>query len=288
MKILITGKSGQVGYELERSLQGVGEIIALDRKGMDLANLDQVRTVIRNIKPDLIVNAAAYTAVDKAENDEKMAMQINGTAPGVIAEEAAKIGASIIHYSTDYVFDGTKPTPYVETDKPHPVNVYGKTKLAGEQAIQAANVPYIILRTSWVYGVRGNNFLKTIVRLSKERDELRIVADQFGAPTWCRTIADTTANVILKTICKNKTPDFGELAGIYHLTSQGDATWFEFAKEILNEMVERRPNIVPISSLEYPVPAKRPPNSRLDCQLMQDTFSRLPHWKVALRLCQEK
>ena len=199
-RILITGKTGQVGYELERSLQGLGEIIALDRSQMDLADLDQVRDVIRRIKPTLIVNPAAYTAVDKAESEPELALRINGEAPGVMAEEAHKLGAAMIHYSTDYVFDGSKDGSYVETDPTCPINVYGSSKLAGEQAIQATGIPHLILRTSWVYSTHGKNFLLTMLRLAKEREELSIVSDQFGAPTWSRTIADTTAHIVAQSL----------------------------------------------------------------------------------------
>ena len=196
MKILLTGKNGQVGYELERTLQSLGEVTAVDSDQMDLTNLDQVRAVIRSVKPGLIVNPAAYTAVDSAEAEPELAMRINGEAPGVMAEEAKRLGAAMIHYSTDYVFDGSKIGSYTEDDLPNPINVYGHTKLAGEQAVQAAGIPYLILRTSWVYGLRGKNFLLTVRRLMQERDELRIVADQHGTPTWCRTLADTTANIV--------------------------------------------------------------------------------------------
>lgn len=182
-RILLTGRTGQVGYELERSLQGLGEIIAVDRSRMNLADLDQVRDVIRTVKPNLIINPAAYTAVDNAESEPELAMRINGHAPAIMAEEAKKLGATMIHYSTDYVFDGTKTTPYTEDDPTCPINVYGHSKLAGEQAIQASGIPHLILRTSWVYGMRGKNFLLTMLRLAQERDELRIVADQHGSPT---------------------------------------------------------------------------------------------------------
>ena len=195
-KILLTGKNGQVGWELERSLQPLGQVIAFDRSGLDLASPDSIRAVIREVKPELIVNPAAYTAVDKAESEPDLAMAVNGVAPGIIAEEAKRLGAALIHYSTDYVFDGTKAEPYTEDDVPKPINVYGKTKLAGEQAVQAIGVPHLIFRTSWVYGMRGKNFLLTILRMAKEKDELRIVDDQFGAPTWSRMIAETTAQVL--------------------------------------------------------------------------------------------
>ncbi|MDP3843863.1 MAG: dTDP-4-dehydrorhamnose reductase [Oxalobacteraceae bacterium] len=287
-RILLTGKTGQVGYELERSLQGLGEIIALDRSQMDLANLDQVRDVIRQIKPNLIINPAAYTAVDKAESEPDLAMRINGEAPGVMAEEAKKLGAAMIHYSTDYVFDGTKTTPYLETDPTCPINVYGVTKLAGEQAIQAAGIPHLILRTSWVYGMRGNNFLCTILRLAQEREELRIVADQHGAPTWCRTIADTTAHIVaLAKGAQDAQEWWQERSGIYHLTAQGQTTWFEFTQAILeNAAIAKKSVLIPITTQEYPLPAKRPTYSILSCERLMNTFCGLPEWENALRLCQ--
>ena len=196
MKILLTGKNGQVGWELQRTLTTLGDVVAIDRKGMDLANPDSIRNTIRAVRPDLIVNAAAYTAVDKAESEPELAMAINGIAPGIMAEEAGRLGAAMVHYSTDYVFDGTKTTPYTEGDILNPINVYGKTKLAGEQAVQAAGIPHLIFRTSWVYGLRGRNFLLTILRLAKEWDELKIVDDQIGAPTWSRMVAEATATIL--------------------------------------------------------------------------------------------
>jgi dTDP-4-dehydrorhamnose reductase len=196
MKILLTGASGQVGYELERSLQSIGEVVALDRTRCDLSDLDQVRDVVRALRPGLIVNPAAYTAGDKAETEAALAHRINAEAPAVMAAEAQRLGAAMVHYSTDYVFDGTKSGPYLETDATNPINVYGQSKLAGELAIAASGAPHLILRTSWVYGMRGKNFLLTMLRLGRERDELRVVADQHGAPTWSRTIADTTAALL--------------------------------------------------------------------------------------------
>jgi dTDP-4-dehydrorhamnose reductase len=300
LKILLTGKTGQVGYELERSLQGLGEIIALDRSQMDLANLNQVREVIRSVKPMLIINPAAYTAVDKAESEPDLAMRINGEAPAMMAEEAKKLGAAMIHYSTDYVFDGSKDDPYVETDTPRPINVYGATKLAGEQAIQAAGIPHLILRTSWVYGMRGKNFLLTVLRLAQERDELRIVADQHGAPTWCRTIADTTAHIVAKLGCLPLANKAGiidqsvsldvlrELSGVYHLTAQGQTSWHGFTETILkHHSILNKPLVTPILTQDYPLPAKRPANSALACGRLISTFCRLPEWDQALRLCQQ-
>ena len=290
MRILLTGKTGQVGYELERSLHGLGEIIAVDRSQMDLSDLDQVRDIVRTVKPDLIINPAAYTAVDKAESEPELAMRINGEAPGVMADEAKKIGAAMIHYSTDYVFDGSKDTPYVETDPTCPINVYGNTKLAGEQAIQAAGIPHLILRTSWVYGMRGKNFLLTMLRLAQERDELRIVADQHGSPTWCGTIADSTAAIVAKSI---SAPDryewMREHSGIYHLTCQGQTTWYGFTKAILDAtMSDKKPALVPISTQDYPLPARRPAYSVMSGQKFIRDFLDLPSWENALASCLQK
>lgn len=294
MKILVTGKNGQVGYELERSLQGLGEVIAVDRGQMDLANLDEVREVIRTLRPQLIVNAAAYTAVDKAESEKDLALRINAHAPAVMAEEARVLGAALIHYSTDYVFDGSKATHYVENDPTCPVNVYGQTKLAGEQAIATAGIPHLILRTSWVYGMRGKNFLLTVLRLAAERDELCIVADQQGAPTWCRTIADTTAHIVGRLQGRQPaqrglldTEAWQAVAGIYHLTAQGTTSWQGFAEAILaGRPGMKAPRVTPIATGDYPLPAKRPANSALSCEKLMREFCALPEWRAALVLCQ--
>jgi len=289
MKILLTGCSGQVGYELERSLQGLGEVVAVDRARMDLANLDQVREVIRDVKPQLIVNPAAYTAVDKAESEPELAFRINAEAPGVMAEEAKRLGAALVHYSTDYVFPGAEPGARVETDATGPVNVYGASKLAGEQAIEASGVPHLIFRTSWVYGMRGKNFLLTMLRLAKERDELRVVADQHGAPTWSRTIADTTATILAQGRLQGGQRGFDpawwqQHGGIYHLSSQGQTTWFEFTQAIIDQAgIDCR--LVPITSAEYPTPARRPQYSVLSSQRLLERFGHLPDWREALRLC---
>ncbi|MES2016817.1 MAG: dTDP-4-dehydrorhamnose reductase [Pseudomonadota bacterium] len=281
MRILLTGKNGQIGYELERSLQGLGEIVALDRRAMDLADLDQVRDVIRRVKPDLIINPAAYTAVDQAETDTVLAMRINGEAPGVMAQEAKLLGAALIHYSTDYVFDGTKQGPYTEDDPTCPLNSYGRSKLAGEQAIAATGVDHLILRTSWVYGRRGKNFLLTIQRLAQQRERLAIVSDQFGAPTWCRTIADSTAHIVAR-----HGNCFGSLSGIYHLTAQGRTSWHGFAGAILaHPDCPGKPQLDTILASEYPLPAPRPANSSLSCARLIDTFGTLPQWDDALALC---
>jgi len=300
MRILVTGRNGQVGYELERSLQTVGEVVALDHSQMDLGDLDAVRETIRAVRPGLIVNSAAYTAVDQAERETDLAMRINGEAPGVMAEEAHRLGAAIIHYSTDYVFDGTRQGPYDEGDTPCPINVYGHTKLAGERAVQASGAPHLILRTSWVYGARGRNFLLTVQKLARERDELRIVADQCGAPTWCRMIADATAHAAAQLvrqgdgasiskheICRDVWQEWG---GIYHLTAQGQTTWHGFAQAIVAALHEAGkldavPAVTPIATRDYPSPAARPPNSVLSCDRWMRRFCRLPEWDNALRLC---
>lgn len=287
-RILITGKTGQVGYELERSLQGLGEIIAVDRSQMDLSNLQQVRDVIRSVKPTLIVNPAAYTAVDQAEREPELAQRINGEAPGVMAEEAHKLGATLIHYSTDYVFDGTKEGAYLETDPTCPVNVYGSSKLAGEQAILASGVKHLILRTSWVYSTHGKNFLLTMRRLAQERDALNIVSDQFGAPTWSRTIADTTAHIVAQSLAAaDQQAWWDQYSGLYHLTAQGKTTWFGFAEAIMaHASVPKKPQLTPIPASAYPVPAQRPANSALSSQKLMEAFCGLPNWQDALLLCQ--
>lgn len=280
-KIMLLGKNGQVGWELERTLAPLGEVIALDKEDIDLANPDQIIQGIRDIKPNIIVNAAAYTAVDKAEEEPELAMLINGIAPGIIAEEAKKIGAGLIHYSTDYVFDGTKRTPYTEEDEPNPINVYGKTKLVGENAIQAVELPHLIFRTSWVYGLRGHNFLLTILRLAQEKDELRVVDDQIGSPTWCRMIAEATALILAQG--KESLYDKG---GLYHLTSRGETSWYGFAREILRIKGIETP-LLPIKSSEYKTLAERPKYSVLYNKKLFNNFSiKLNSWKKYILLVQ--
>ncbi len=283
MKILLTGSTGQVGYELARSLQGLGEVVAVDRDRMDLANLDQVRDVIQAVRPALIVNPAAYTAVDKAETDSALAHRINADAPAVMAQEAKALGAALVHYSTDYVFDGAGSSAYREIDTTGPINVYGQSKLAGEQAITASGCDHLILRTSWVYGMRGKNFLLTMMRLARERDELRVVNDQHGAPTWSRTIADTSALILSQARIGGR-DWWQQHSGIYHLTSQGHTTWYGFTQAIL-AAADIQCNVLPISSAEYPVPAARPVNSVMNCNKLMSNFCLLPDWKTALHLC---
>lgn len=283
MRILLTGKNGQVGWELQRTLAPLGSIIAPDRETLDLRSTDTIRKIMREVRPDIVVNAAAYTAVDRAENEADVAMAINGTAPGVIAEEAQRIGTFVVHYSTDYVFDGGKNTPYSETDTPNPLNVYGRSKLAGEHAIRASGAAHYIFRTSWVYAARGHNFIHTILRLARERTELKIVDDQIGAPTWARTIAETTAAAL--------NAQYRNHSGLYHLTAAGAVSWFGFAKAILAEAKTlkpdlRIPDIIPITTGEYPLPAPRPANSRLDnTRLLTALGLTTPQWSASLAHC---
>jgi dTDP-4-dehydrorhamnose reductase len=289
MRVLLIGRSGQVGWELQRALAPLGELVALDRAGMDLADPDSIHRAIADARPAVIVNAAAYTAVDKAESEPELAMRINGIAPGIIADEAARLGALMVHYSTDYVFDGRKNDPYREDDPPAPLGVYGRTKLAGEEAVRAASGPHLILRTSWVYAARGHNFLLTMLRLARERPELKIVDDQLGAPTWARTIAELTARVLGAD--GNGPGRAHEASGTYHLTAAGAVSWFGFAQAIFAQARERRadfkaPLLRPITSAEYPTPARRPANSRLDCSKLAATFGLAPPaWEATLESC---
>lgn len=293
MKILLTGATGQVGWELARTLMPLGEIIAVKRSEADLADLQALKHIVKQHKPDIIVNPAAYTAVDKAETECDLAFLINGEAPGILAEESQKVGAFLVHYSTDYVFDGTKTTPYQEDDKTNPVNVYGKSKLAGEQAIHSVGGDFVILRTSWVYASRGSNFLKTILRLAAEREELKIVSDQVGSPTWARLIAETTAHVVRHSILERQAGKFN--SGIYHLTSSGETSWHGFAQKIVafvreqNKLELKNKAILPIPAIEYPVPAKRPENSRMSVQRLEQQFGlTMPSWDNALMLCMQE
>ncbi len=287
-KILVCGRNGQVGWELQRSLATLGEVIALDRHDMDLSNPDSIRRAMRLHKPTLVVNAAAYTAVDKAEEEFDTAMAINGVAPGIIAEEAKRLGAVMIHYSTDYVFDGQKQTPYVEEDTPNPLNAYGKTKLAGEQAIQSVGVHHIIFRTSWVYSMRGTNFLLTMLRLAQERDTLHIVDDQIGAPTWARVIAEATAQCL--EVSRRSASGAGycpDSHGIFHLTTSGTTSWYGFAEKIF-ALTKAKPRLTAIATAQYPTPAQRPLNSCLSNDKLEKKFGvQLPRWETAVARCLE-
>jgi len=302
--ILLTGKNGQVGSELYRLLPGLGEVIAPDRQHLDLLNPDSIRQVVREIRPQLIVNAAAYTAVDAAEADEAHAHAINGQAPALLAEEANRLGAALVHYSTDYVFDGSKAEPYDEADPTNPLNVYGRTKLAGEEAVRRSGVPHLIFRTSWVYATRGRNFLLTILRLATEREELKIVCDQAGSPTRASDIAAAT-NQILTGIYEGyaSTSTFAKVAGTYHMTAAGQTTWYDFAKAILEQAsaatgqlswfaaaTKCRPliaqRVLPITSDEYRSPARRPAYSILSNSRLARTFGfALPAWPTQLQQC---
>ncbi len=288
MRILLTGKDGQVGYELQRALAPLGHILALGRRELDLADPNAIRAAIQRLAPELIVNAAAYTAVDHAEKEPELARTINTEAPAILAEEAKRIGAAVLHYSTDYVFDGAKAEPYTEEDATNPLGVYGATKLAGEQAIAATGVPHLILRTSWVYATRGRNFLLTILRLAAEREQLRIVNDQTGAPTSAPARADATARIIAKW----QFSSLRQLSGTYHLSAGGHTTWCEFARAILAEpgarALQPRPiiarEVVSIRTDEYPTPARRPRYSVLDNSRLARAFGIvLPDWRTQLR-----
>jgi len=284
MKILLLGKNGQVGWELQRSLAPLGELIALDRQALDglsgdLSDIDTLRTTIRQIKPDVIVNAAAYTAVDKAESDIELADRVNGQASQAMAEEALSLGAWLIHYSTDYVFSGQGSTPWQETDAVAPVNHYGASKLAGEQAITASGCKHLIFRTSWVYGARGNNFAKTMLRLAADRESLSVIADQIGAPTGADLIADVTALAIQQVLLRP------ELAGLYHLAASGEVSWYGYASHVIAFAQANGEDLAvtainPIETTAYPTPARRPLNSRLNTQKLRDNFSlHLPDWQ---------
>jgi len=285
MRILVLGRSGQVGAALTQSLQDLGELVTLDRAQLDLSNSDAIRTALRELQPQMIINAAAYTAVDAAESDAATAFQINAEAPRVIAEESERLGAALIHYSTDYVFDGGKQGAWLEDDAPAPLSVYGHSKLAGEQAITDVGGNHLILRTSWVYGLHGKNFLLTMLRLAETRDELAIVDDQIGAPTWAVTIADATAAIIRDA---GEPAQLAALSGIYHLCAGGHTSWFGFAQAIFsNASVQRKPKLRPITTAEYPTPAKRPSNSMLNTDKFRHTFGDLPAWDDALQTCMQ-
>ena len=290
MKILLLGKNGQVGWELQRALAPLGELTALDRQGDDglcgdLTNLDGLAATVRAVQPQVIVNAAAYTAVDKAEGEPELAQRINAEAPAALAREAAALGALLVHYSTDYVFDGSGSAPWAEDAPTGPLGVYGATKLAGEQAIVQTGCPHLILRTSWVYAARGGNFARTMLRLAQERERLTVIDDQWGAPTGAELIADVTAHAVAQT---RQQP---ARASIYHLAAAGETTWFSYAKFVLalagqaqKAIKIKATELLPIPTSAYPTPARRPHNSRLDTRKLQTRFGlALPPWQHGVR-----
>ena len=294
--ILLIGRSGQIGWELERTLASLAPVVALGHLEIDLALAESIRDCIRGVSPGLIVNAAAYTAVDNAEGEVPLAMAVNGTAPGILAEEAKRLRVPLIHYSTDYVFGGPPQRsadgnirPYLETDEVAPINEYGRTKLAGERAIQAVGPIHLILRTSWIYASRGRNFLRTIQRLALEREELRVVVDQVGSPTWARMAAEATAQILARTWGVSGSGSVAEKGGLYHLSAAGCVSWYGFAEAILEaaELTgERQPRLVPVPTSDYPSPAVRPAYSVLDNSAVRTTFGiSLPDWHHELRLC---
>ena len=290
MKIVLLGKDGQVGWELQRSLSILGDLVATEQVDLDVERPDSVRDWIRRHRPAVIVNAAAYTAVDQAESEPDKARRINADAVGVLAEEAARLNAWLVHYSTDYVFDGLNPAPYVEDDAAHPLSVYGLTKWEGEEAIRARHAKHLIFRTSWVFAARGKNFVKTIVRLAKEKETLRVIADQWGAPTSAELLADVTAQAISRVMGNGQGERY---RGTYHVAAAGDTNWHEYARYIVALAKERgaavktAPDaVVPIPTEAYPLPAQRPRNSRLNTAKVASTFGlSLPDWQVHVRRC---
>jgi dTDP-4-dehydrorhamnose reductase len=273
VKILLTGTSGQVGSALLETLPAIGEVIAAGRRDLDLCKKESIAKAVATARPDVIVNAAAYTAVDQAEREEALAMAVNRDGPAILAEEAARRGALLVHFSTDYVFDGEKPSPYVESDATDPLNAYGRSKLAGEQAIQRSGCRHLVFRTSWVYSHSGKNFLLTMLRLAREKKELRVVDDQHGAPTSSRMLADAVPRAISAVLRDSS------LGGLYHMSAQGSTTWCGFARAIVGDRVK----VLPISSSEYPTPARRPRNSVLDNSKLEKSFGlRLPSWQAGL------
>lgn len=295
MKILLFGRNGQVGWELQRSLAPLGQVLALDRAGAeglagDMSDPEAVARTVLQVRPDVVVNAAAYTAVDKAESDQRLARTINAEAPAAIARASQEVGAALVHYSTDYVFDGTGTRPWQEQDTTGPLSVYGQTKLEGEQHIAQALARHLILRTSWVYGARGGNFAKTMLRLARERDELKVVDDQVGAPTGADLLADVTAHAIRSWMDGKAAP------GVYHVAAGGETSWHGYARFVVGkaqqagQVLKAAPqNVLPIPSSAFPTPARRPHNSRLDTSRFRATFGlALPHWEQGVaRMLQE-
>jgi dTDP-4-dehydrorhamnose reductase len=283
-RILIIGKNGQVGYELCRTLAPVGQVTAIDFPEIDLTRPESIRDWIARTAPAVIVNAAAYTAVDKAETETERCRQINSVAPGLIAQAARETGALVVHYSTDYVYEGTKQSAYVEEDAPNPLSSYGRSKLDGDLAVISSGADHLIFRLCWVYGGRGQNFMLTMMRLAREREKLRVVSDQFGAPTWSRMIAETTALALCRVLAS---PDRARFNGVYHLAASGHTSWQGFASAIIDLMpaAERKCSVVePIPTSEYPLPAKRPARSIMSCAKLARTFGlQLPDWHDSLK-----
>jgi len=287
--ILLTGADGQVGWELRRTLAPLGRVAAVRRADADLADEGALRALVREVRPAAIVNAAAYTAVDRAEEERALAHAVNATAPGVLAEEAARLGVPVMHYSTDYVFDGEKRAPYVEDDAVAPQGAYGESKLAGERAVAKANPAHLVLRASWVYAARGRNFLRTMLRLAHEREELRVVADQHGAPTPARLVADVTAAALARLAAGDGFDVSREVAGTYHVAARGATTWHAFAEAIValdpRRAAQRCRAVVPIATADFPTPARRPAYSVLDPSRLERTFAlRMPGWREQLTL----
>lgn len=290
MRVLLTGGSGQIGFELRRAFSVFAQVFAPGKQELDIGSADSILAWVRRHRPELIVNAAAFTAVDRAESEPEHAMRVNGDAPRILAEEAMKLRAALIHYSTDYVFDGLCDRPYLEDDTTAPLNVYGRTKLAGELGVRQSGAAHLILRTSWVYSPRGQNFFLTIRKLAKERKELTIVNDQFGAPTPARMVAEATALALARILPTGKM-DVGAFTGsggVYHLSAAGRASWFEFAREVLRD-VPGAATVKAIPSSAYPTSAKRPTNSTLDNSKIREQLGlSLPDWKIGLALCREE
>jgi dTDP-4-dehydrorhamnose reductase len=299
LRILVTGANGQVGWHLQRTMAPMGELLAIDIDQVDLTDRDAVSRAVRDFAPNVVVNAAAYTAVDKAESEPKLARAINVDAPAQIAAECARTGALMVHYSTDYVYGGGKPSPYEESDATGPLSVYGETKLAGDQTIIASGCPNIILRTTWVYDIRGKNFLRTVLRLAREKAELRVVGDQFGAPTWARALAQATAIIVARSLEHNSVMGHWQ-TGLFHLTAAGQTSWAGFAQAIIDDYEDfidwpadcgeygeplKAKRVVEITTEEYHTPAQRPKNSVLSNNAIQRTFGIfMPDWRAQLRL----
>jgi dTDP-4-dehydrorhamnose reductase len=285
MKILVTGSQGQIGHELLRTLAPLGHVTGIDIADLDLTEPGDVKAFLARLQPDLIINCAAYTAVDRAESEPAIAHAVNVAAVDILAKEAARLGAAIVHYSTDYVFDGTKRSPYTPDDNPSPQSVYGRSKLAGEQALIASDAKFLILRTEWVYGLRGRNFVLAVLDRAQQTGELRVVNDQTGSPTWSRVVAQVTADIVQASLKgSHGQRNFGGREGIYHVTCAGQSTWFDFARHIFSSPhVSSRPKLIPVTTAEFGAKAARPANSVLDCSLTEKTFGvRMTPWQEAI------